>query len=129
VLLDSARADEELRADFSARVSLGHETSDLGFLRRQVGEGVHGPLASVPTCRLEFYARSIGERLHSEVREHVVGGLKLFAGVDPARLTSKPFSVEQVRARKIDRDPRARQPLDCLAVLLVGSRSIQQKRV
>jgi hypothetical protein len=86
----------------SVRVSLGHEASDLGLLRRQVDERLHRPLASVLPGRLEFDARSLEERFHSEVREHLVRRSTLFPSLDPASLPAaltSPFGGTHQRWR------------------------------
>jgi nicotinamidase-related amidase len=45
VVLDRARADEQLSGDLSVRVSLRHKPRDLCLLRRQAGAPIRDPLA------------------------------------------------------------------------------------
>ena len=54
VVLDRARADEELRGDLAVGVALRREARDLRLLRRELVERVDGPLAGMLACRLQL---------------------------------------------------------------------------
>jgi hypothetical protein len=67
VVLDRARADEQLSGDLSVRISLCHEARDLRLLRSQLAERVHRPVAGMLPCRRELESSAFGERLHPEL--------------------------------------------------------------
>jgi hypothetical protein len=61
VVLDRARADEQLSGDLPVRVSLGHEARDLGFLWCQLAERIHRSLSGMFSGRLELDPCAFGE--------------------------------------------------------------------
>src|SRR5882724_996638 len=81
VVLDRARADEELRGDLPVGASLRCKTRDLRLLRGQLVERLDGSPAGALAGRLELDPRALGERLHPEVGEELVGGPELPACV------------------------------------------------
>ena len=78
---------------------------------------------------------ALGERLHADSREHLVGGAQLLARVEPPALAAQPFAVERVgagelhadagaaRAARSPRDRGARRPRPRSAALASGPRS------
>ena len=50
---------------------------------------------------------ALGERLHADRVEHVVGGAQLLARVDASALAAQPLAVEQVRAGELRTQPGA----------------------
>src|SRR5262249_37535328 len=96
VPLDRAGAQEELRADLRVREAVTREARDLLLLR---GELIARLVCAFPDgCprRHELPPGALGERLHADLDEDVVGALKLLARVDAAPLAPQPFTVEQV---------------------------------
>src|SRR6187200_588452 len=120
VVLDRARADEELRGDLSICVSLRRKARDLQFLRGELVDRVGGPSAGPLTCRLQLDSRALGEGLHSEVREEVVSDAQLVTRVEAAALPSQPLAVEQMRAREVQTKACRLQTIDCVAVERLG---------
>ena len=57
-----------------------------------------------------------------------MGGAQLLARVDAAILAAQPFTVEEVRAGDLRAEPGAPEPLDGLAVQLVGGGPVAQQR-
>ena len=129
VVLDRARADEQLRGDLAVRVSLRHEARDLRLLRRQLTQGVDGAFASVLAGRLQLDARALGERLHAEVGEEAVGRPQLPACINASALTSQPFAVEEVSTSEIDGHPSSTESVDRLDVELLGSLIVREERL
>ena len=73
-------------------------------------------------------AGALGERLHADRGEQVVGGAQLRARVDAAILAAQPLAVEQVRAGELGTQPRAAEPLDRLAIEPLGGLALAQQR-
>ena len=71
---------------------------------------------------------ALGERLHADRRELVVGGAELHAGVDAAILPAQPLAVEQVGAGELGAQSCAAEPLDRLAVQALGGLAVAQQR-
>jgi hypothetical protein len=72
--------------------------------------------------------RALGERLHADRVQHVVGRAQLPARVDAPALAAQPLPVQQVRAGQLRTQPGPAQPVDRLAVELVGGRPAAQQR-
>ena len=77
------------------------------------------PLAHFLAGRRQLDAGPLGERLHPDRRELVVGRAELCARVDATALAAQPLAVEQVRAGEFGAEPGAPETLDRLAVELV----------
>src|SRR4051794_2523794 len=73
VPLDRANADEKLRSDLRIRQDVPRETGDLLLLRSQLAARLDAALAHLSSGSDELPACPLGERLHADRREHVVG--------------------------------------------------------
>src|SRR5580704_11441911 len=73
VPLDRARADEQLRADLRVRQAVAGQPGDLLLLRRELVARVGASLAHLLARREELAAGALGERLHPDRGEQVVG--------------------------------------------------------
>src|SRR5215468_8949691 len=102
VPLDGARADQQLRADLRVRQALAGEPGDLLLLRRELLACPGAALPRLLACRQQLAAGALGERLHADRVEQVVGGAQLLAPVDAPALAAQPLPVEQMRARAPD---------------------------
>src|SRR4051812_6693789 len=71
--LDRANTDEKLRSDLRIRQDVPRETGDLLLLRSQLAARLDTVLAYLPSGSDELPACALGERLHADRREHVVG--------------------------------------------------------
>src|SRR6476659_9316000 len=120
VVLDRARADEELCGDLPVGASLRCEARDLRLLWRQLVERLHGSLAGALASRLELGPRALGERNHSEVGEELVGGTQLPACILAPALTSQPLAVQQMRPGEVHAKARRLQAVDRLAIERLG---------
>src|SRR5712692_3564761 len=120
VILDRARADEQLSGDLPVGVTLRDETRDLGFLRREVAERVHRAPAGTFPRRLELDACALREGLHPELGEELVCRPQLRSRVDPSAFPSEPLAVVEVRAREVDAEARRPEVLGRLAVKGLG---------
>ena len=69
VVVDGARADEQLRGDLLVSQTVCREIRDLCFLGGQVVAGLDGPFARMLAGRLELDPGALGERSHAEVDE------------------------------------------------------------
>jgi hypothetical protein len=79
VIVDGARADEQLRGDLLIGGTVGREARDLRFLMGQVVTRLDRPFTHVPAGRLELEPGALGESVDSHVGEHLVCGLQLVA--------------------------------------------------
>src|SRR4029079_3779362 len=107
VVLDRARADEQLRADLRIGVTVSGQTRDLRLLRRQRVARVHRDPADGLARGQQLAARAIGKRLGPHAVEAVVGGTEDLARVGATVLASKPFAVDELAARELDGRPAA----------------------
>jgi hypothetical protein len=73
VVLDGARAHEQLRGDLDVGRALRDKFCDLGLLGRQIVGRVGRPLARTLSRRTQLDPCAFGERLTAELREEVVG--------------------------------------------------------
>jgi hypothetical protein len=93
---------------------------DLRLLRGELVERVHGPLAGALACGLQLGPGALGERLHPEVGEEVVGDPQLLACVKASALASQPLTVEQMSPREVQKQACGLQTGDRLAVKRLG---------
>ena len=74
------------------------------------------PPAHLLAGRLKLLAGALGERLHPDRGQHLVGRAQLVARVDPAILAAQPLPVEQMSAGELGTKPGpgpvARSPRD-----------------
>src|SRR5580693_5274399 len=73
VPLDRARTDEQLRADLRVRQAVAGQPGDLLLLRRELVARVGASLADLLARREQLAAGALGERLHPDRGEQVVG--------------------------------------------------------
>src|SRR5262249_24079374 len=117
VVLDRARADEQLRADLGVRESVASQQRDLQFLGGQGVARVRGPAARGLTGRGQLAARPLRERFGPDAAEALVRGAQNLARVGATVLAPEPLAVHELTARELDGRVTAREPLDRLAVL------------
>src|SRR5258706_13783448 len=106
VVLDRARADEQLSGDLSVRVSLRHEAGDLRLLRRQLTKGIDGRSPNMLAGRFQFDACALGKGLHPEVGEEVVGRPQFPACIVASACRSQPLTEEWGGKCQVDAEPR-----------------------
>jgi hypothetical protein len=123
VVLDRARADEQLGADLRVGVPLARESSDLRLLGGEqvtgVGDAWTGGLAGGE----QLATGALGERLGAEPAETVMSGSKLAARVRTPVLSTQPFAVHKLGAGEVKRDPSGAKPVERLLVELFGRRA------
>ncbi len=122
--LNGPRAEEEPGADLRIGQPIAGEPRDLPLLGGQIVACVDRPLAHLLARRLELLTCALGERLHPNRGQHLVGRAQLLARVDPAILAAQPLAIEKVRAGELWTEPGAPQPLDRLAIQIVGGRPV-----
>src|SRR3954454_5595490 len=128
VVLDRARADEELGGDLSVRASARRQAGDLLLLWRQIIDGVGGVTASMLACRFQLDSRALSERLDAERVEQAARRPQLLARIEASASTPEPFPVEQMRAGEVDGHPSSTQPLDGLHVQVLGDVVVREQR-
>src|SRR3954468_15838488 len=94
---DGARAEEELRADLRVREAVARQPGDLLLLRRQGIARLGTPLADRLARGGQLSPGALGERLHADGREQLVGGAQLLPRIDAASGPPQPLPVEQMR--------------------------------
>src|SRR3954468_1942644 len=125
--LDSPRAEEELRPDLRVRQPIGGKQRDLPLLRGQIVASLDGPPTHLLAGGLKLVAGALGERLHADRGQHLVGRAQLFARVDTAVLAAQPLPVEQMSARELWTKRGPCQSLDRLAIQELGARTLAQE--
>src|SRR5690348_10543424 len=88
VPLDRPRAEEEPRADLRIGQPVAGEPRDLPLLGGQIVTRLGRPLAHLLARRLKLLTCTLGERLHPDLDQHLVGRAQLLARVDPAVLAA-----------------------------------------
>ena len=78
--------------------------------------------------RQQLRARALGERLHADRGELLVGGAQLRARVDAPALAAQPLAIEELRPRELGARPRPAEPLDRLAVQAARRLAFAQQR-
>src|SRR5215207_1985550 len=123
VVFDGAGADEQLGADLLVRVPLLREPGHLRLLRREHVTRLGREPAHRLTRGRQLPSGTLGERLGAEPAQGVVRGAKLPAGVEPPVATTKPFAIDELRARQVRRDACASEALQRLLVQGLGGRT------
>src|SRR6185437_14721875 len=90
VPFDRARADEQMGADLRVGQAVAGEPGDLLLLRRELAARLGTALAYLFTRRQQLAAGALGERLHPDRGEHVMGRTQLFARVGTPALATQP---------------------------------------
>src|SRR4051812_43243949 len=116
VVLDGARADEQLGANLRVGVPVAGQPRDLDLLGRQGVACVRGDPAHGLAGGEELAARTLGEPCGPHVAEALVGGAQELARVRTPVLAPQPLSVQEPTAPQLDRRATAPEPLDRLAV-------------
>jgi hypothetical protein len=128
VVLDSARTDEQLRADLLVRAPVAGQAGDLRLLR---GEDVP-VLLRAPGNLLagsrELLARALGKGPRADSGERVMRVSELLARIDAPVLAAQPLPVQELGAGEVDDATAAPEPLDRLAVEGLRGGSITQQR-
>src|SRR3954453_8525859 len=94
--LDRAWAQEQSGTDLRIRQSIAGEPGDQPLLCGEVVARLDGPLAHLLSRGKELTPRPLGERVHPDRREMVVGGTELDTRVAAAILAAQPLAVEQL---------------------------------
>jgi hypothetical protein len=124
VPLDGARGQEQLGADLRVGVTVHDEPGDLRLLRGELAGRLGAPLAYRLAGGQQLAPGSFGERRHADRVQAVVSGPQLDAGVDAAVLAAQPFAVQQVGAGQFGAELGAAEPVDRLAVQVLGGLSL-----
>src|SRR2546423_130992 len=120
VVFDRARADEEPRADLGVGMAVPGEPRDLGLSRGEPIRRFDGAFAGGLAAGQQLARGALLEPLHAHRREHLVRGAQLLAGIQAPFPAAQPFAVEEVGASELRADPGAGEPLDRLAVEVLG---------
>src|SRR4051794_4171919 len=125
--LDRPRAEEELRPDLRVRQPIGSKQRDLPLLRGQLVAGLDGPPPHLLAGGLKLPPGSLGQRLHADRGQHLVGRAQLVARIDPAVLPAQPLPVEQMSAGELGTKRGPCQPLDGFAMQTLGALTLAQQ--
>src|SRR5690349_1860447 len=129
VIVDGARADEQLRGDFAVRRSGRGEVRYPRFLRREVDGGLRGAGAGALAGRAQFGGGLLGEPVRAHRGKHVMRGTQLVPRVPPPLGPAEPLAVEQVSAREIDGHPAPPELADGFQVAALRVRTLGQQRL
>src|SRR5215211_6870945 len=125
--LDGPPAQEEPRPDLGVRQPIGGKQRDLSLLRSQIVASLDGPPPHLLAGGLKLLAGALGERLHADRGQHLVGGAQLVARVDPAVLAAQPLPVKQMSPGELGTPPSPCQSLDGLAIQALGTLALAQE--
>ena len=125
--LDGPRAEEQLRTDLVVRPPVAREARDLDLLGRELVDRLGCPPADRLPGRDELAPRPLGEGVHADLCEEVVGRPELLARIDPPALPAQPLPVEQARPGTFRTQARPIQEVDRVAVELVGGRPVRHQ--
>ena len=104
------------------------QPGDLPLLGGQIVARFDGPLAYLLARRLKLIPCALGERLHPDRGQDLVGRAQLLARLDPAILAAQPLTVQEMCAGDLGPEPGALQPLDGLTIQFIGVRPVAQQR-
>src|SRR5258705_1838342 len=127
--LDRARADEQLRADLGVGATLSGQARDLGLLRGELGKRRGAAPADLLTGGEQLAPGALGERVHADRAEHVVGDAELLARVHPAVLAAEPLAVQKMGPRQLVAQAGSAQTRDALAIERLGLRALGEQRL
>src|ERR1700733_6932745 len=127
VVLDRAGAEEQPGADLRVRQAVAGQPRDHRLLRGQLAAGLDRALAGGLAGSGQLAPGPLGKRLDAHLRQHVVGGAQLLAGVAAAALAAQPFAVEQVGAGQLHAQAGAAEAVNRLPVPAVGDLAAAQQ--
>jgi hypothetical protein len=81
----------------------------------------------VPAGGAQLDAGSLGETVHPELREELMGDLQLLAGVDGAAGASQPFAVEEKGPGEVKAQAGGREAVDGVAIQGLGNVAFAQQ--
>src|SRR5215208_5495431 len=120
VPLDGTGAEEQPGADLRIGKTVPREAGDLLLLRRELVARLDSALARPPARRHDLAAGALGERLHADPLEQLVGGAQLRARIRAPALPAQPLAVEQMRAGELGTKLRTTQSIDRFGVAVLG---------
>src|SRR5580704_3491122 len=117
VVLDGARADEQLGSDLAVRQTVTSKLSDLPFLGGQLRLRVIHALAHLLPGDEQLALDPRREGVGAHGQEQLACGPQLLAGIDAPVHATEPLAVEKVRTGKMRDDARVAEPIYRLAKL------------
>src|SRR5262249_47750396 len=97
VVVDRARAEEELCPDLAVGQAVGGEARDLQLLRSELAERRRVPLACGLAAPAQLHAGPLlPGNCTTELLERLDGGAQMDASIDAPPLTPQPLAVEQL---------------------------------
>src|SRR6185312_9357303 len=105
VVLDRARADEEVDADLRVAVTVAGEPGDRLLLGGELVDVVDRVDPHGRGRRRELALGAGGEGLGTDRHERVEGRAQLLAGVHPATLAAQPFAIEETGPGQVRGEP------------------------
>ena len=120
VVLDRARADEQLGGDVPVRLSPAHQRGDLGLLRRELLRKPGFPPADAFAGGPQLGASPLGEGLEAHRVEHLVRGAQPLPCLPPSPLAAQPLAVQKVSTGDLRSGPGPAEQPERILVLLPG---------
>ena len=128
MVLDRARADEQLGADLRVGEPIASEPRYLSLLSRELVACLIRSFARGLSGGCQLPAGALRERLRAHLAQHLVSGAQLLARLHPAALPAQPFAVDEVGAGELDAHARAAKAADRFAVEGVGGVILADQR-
>ena len=95
--LDRAGAEEQLRPDLGVRQAIPGQPGDLLLLPGEFLARLGAALARLLPGSGQFPAGALGEGLHADGGEQVVGGAQLLTRIAAAAPAAQPLAIQQLR--------------------------------
>src|SRR5689334_15502407 len=124
---DGPGAEEQLGPDFHVGAAVGGEPGNVRFLGGELAGRLGRPLAYRVTGGQQLTPSPFGKSLDAHRGEQVMGGPQLGAGVPAPVLPAQPFAVQEVSAGHGRAHAGTAEPLDRLAVAVLGGLAFTQQ--
>src|SRR5690349_20713656 len=129
VIVDGARANEQLHGELAVRCSGRCEVSHPRFLTREVDGGIRRAGPGAFAGRAQLCGGPLGEPVRTHPGEHVMRGAQLLSRVPPPLGPAEPLAVEQVCACQVDGHPALLELADGFQVAGLRVRALSQQRL
>src|ERR1700749_2618510 len=100
---------------------------DLDLLSCELTPGVDTALSDALASGVQLALGATDERLGAHAREHLQRDAQLVACVAAPALAPQPLAVEEVGARELEPNERESEPLDPLAVQVLGAIAVAEQ--
>ena len=127
VPLDRARTEEQLGTDLRVGEPVAGEPGDLLLLRREILARLERTLAQLRTGGDQLALGALGERLHPDLGEHLLGGPQPLARLAGTTVAAQPLAEDQMCTGELNARIPA-QSVDRLVISGFGIVALAEQR-